>query len=131
MIAYDHPLVQLASRSSLSSHFQLLHLLSTLYLPKISPRALLQHSRSITSILKSRILGHDDLPGDLERVSVKGKEKALWDVEDTERSGMGRWWKVWDVRADCKEIGGMECYGMSTLWYVSKLTSRRLPHSID
>ena len=21
------------------------------------------------------------------------------------------WWRVWDVGADCKEIGGMECYG--------------------
>lgn len=20
------------------------------------------------------------------------------------------WWKLWDVSADCREIGGMECY---------------------
>jgi len=45
---------------------------------------------------------------------VKGKEKAAWeDLEDIdEREIAGRWWKVWDVRADCREIGGMECYGM-------------------
>jgi hypothetical protein len=46
---------------------------------------------------------------------VKGKEKAVWDLEDVdEGESRGRWWKVWDVRADCREIGGMECYGMSS-----------------
>jgi len=45
---------------------------------------------------------------------VKGKGKAVWeDLEDIdERENGERWWKVWDVRADCREIGGMECYGM-------------------
>jgi hypothetical protein len=116
MIAYDHPLVQLTSRSSLLSHFQLLHLISSLYLPSISPRALVEHTRSITSHLKSKIIGTEaNVPQDLERtVSVKGKEKAVWeDVDDLENTQNGdRWWKVWDVRADCREIGGMECYGM-------------------
>ena len=115
MIAYDHPLVQLTSRSSLLSHFQLLHLASSCYLPSISPKALVEHTRSITSHLKTKIIGADTVPRDLERtVSVKGKEKAVWeDVDDLETTQNGdRWWKVWDVRADCREIGGMECYGM-------------------
>jgi len=46
---------------------------------------------------------------------VKGKERAVWDLEDVDERESGRWWKVWDVRADCREIGGMECYGMPPL----------------
>jgi hypothetical protein len=64
------------------------------------------------------MIGTDTVPRDLEkRVSAKGKEKAVWDdLEDIEeRESRGRWWKVWDVRADCREIGGMECYGMPPL----------------
>ena len=26
-----------------------------------------------------------------------------------------RWWKIWDVSAACKDIGGMECYGQSLI----------------
>lgn len=113
--AYDHPLVQLTSRSSLLSHFQLLHLLSIIYLPSISPRAMVEHTRTITSALKSRILGEHTLTiGDIERrPSAKGKERAWDDDLDEEVNKDKRgWWKVWDVRADCREIGGMECYGM-------------------
>jgi len=116
MIAYDHPLVQLTSRSSLLSHFQLLHLLSTLYVPSISPRALVQHIKFITSALRTIVLGNDTLiVGDIERRGSKGKEKA-WDMDDLAEGKVvdrDRWWRVWDVRADCREIGGMECYGMS------------------
>ena len=117
MSAYDHPLVQLTSRSSLLSHFQLHHLASSCYLPSISPKALVEHTRSITSHLKSKIIGTEaNVPRDLERtVSVKGKERAVWDLEDVDERESGRWWKVWDVRADCREIGGMECYGMPPL----------------
>ena len=115
MIAYDHPLVQLTSRSSLLSHFQLLHLLSTLYVPSISPKALVQHIKFITSALRTMVLGNDTLiVGDIERRGSKGKEKA-WDVDDLAEGkvvDIDRWWRVWDVRADCREIGGMECYGM-------------------
>jgi hypothetical protein len=60
------------------------------------------------------ILARDNLfIPDLERrPSAKGKEKAgAWEDEDVPRDS-GGWWKVWDVRAECREIGGMECYGM-------------------
>ena len=136
MIAYDHPLVQVTSRSSLLSHFQLLHLISSLYLPSISPRALVEHTRSITSHLKTKIIGTEaNVPRDLEkRVSVKGKEKAVWDLDDVdEGESGGRWWKVWDVRADCREIGGMECYGRPSSYTINKpgLMDRWIPLSID
>lgn len=60
--------------------------------------------------------------------SVKGKEKAEeldlptsesgvgWRLPPTSTEGGGEksgWWKAWDVSADCREIGGMECYGRS------------------
>lgn len=62
----------------------------------------------MTSHLRNKLVGLDDVE------AGKGRE-----VEDEwlgeERNGdelqMEGWWRVWDVEADCKEIGGMECYG--------------------
>jgi hypothetical protein len=133
MIVYDHPLVALTSRESILSHFILLHLVSSLHLPSIAPSALVEHARSITSSLKNRILGNNELR--LKEVelqsrkpSAKGKQRA-WSEElglglDTldsirgdvnrvrgERRGKGKWWRAWEVSAECREIGGMECYG--------------------
>jgi hypothetical protein len=136
MTVYDHPLVALTSRESILSHFILLHLVSSLQLPSMTPNALVQHARSVTSSLKDRILGNSELQHEgleLERPkpksSVKGKEKA-WSEElglglgsldsvrgDIDRvRGKGRWWRAWEVSAECREIGGMECYGTSPLW---------------
>lgn len=125
-IVYDHPLVALTSRESILSHFILLHLISSIHLPTLTPNGLVEHARSITSSLKDSILGNNDF-GSAELAherpkSVKGKERA-WSEElgigldvspHEERVGrQGRWWKAWEVSADCREIGGMECYGMS------------------
>lgn len=65
---------------------------------------------------------------------MKGKEKAVWDLEDVdEGESAERWWKVWDVRADCREIGGMECYGMLSPFpsCEDELMSRWIPLSIN
>lgn len=127
-VVYDHPLAKVTSRESLLTHFVLLHLLSTGYLPSISPSALIQHARSVTTALRSKLLGVDDST-DIERSALplkgnKGKEKAqevgepVWFGMDTpreERREDQGWWKAWDVSADCREIGGMECYGKLTL----------------
>lgn len=32
-----------------------------------------------------------------------------------ERDGEDGWWKLWEVRAECSEIGEMECYGKSII----------------
>jgi hypothetical protein len=137
MSVYDHPLVALTSRESIVSHFILLHLVSSLHLPSITPSALVQHARSITSSLKDRILGSDQLRREeleLERPkaipSLKGKERA-WseelglgvgsldsgygDMDQMRGQRKGKWWRAWEVSAECKEIGGMECYGMPPL----------------
>lgn len=126
---YDHPLAKVTSRESLFTHFILLHLLSAGYLPSLSPSALIQHARSITSALRTRLLGGDEHT-DIEtstpkfegyKSKGKGKEKAEAEVGATgwygldttpeERRDDVGWWKAWDVSADCREIGGMECYG--------------------
>jgi hypothetical protein len=129
---YDHPLAQVSSRDSLLTHFVLLHLVSTLYLPSITPSALVQHARGLTSGLKSRVLGEEganDLEGfrRVSRPDGKGKEKAHelegknWSSSAASKEGEGNksgWWKAWDVSADCREIGGMECYGQSISFYL-------------
>ncbi|KAK8869475.1 hypothetical protein IAR55_000039 [Kwoniella newhampshirensis] len=133
---YDHPLLRVTSRQSLLMHFILLHLLSTLYLPSITPSALLQHARNLTSRLRNRLLGIDRAH-DLSKKSHIQKKQLLLPKEPAEeeewlglplkQGGRGAslieednlsdgeededgWWKLWDVRADCKEIGEMECY---------------------
>lgn len=138
MTVYDHPLVALTSRESILSHFILLHLVSSLHLPSITPSALVQHARSITSSLKDKILGNNELRHEeleLERPeskpSAKGKERA-WseelglglgssesghgEIDRIRGEGKGKWWRAWEVSADCREIGGMECYGTFPLW---------------
>jgi hypothetical protein len=65
---------------------------------------------------------------------AKGKEKEeevleQWAVNQTERDEKRGWWRVWDISADCREIGGMECYGMSTFTLIIVLTCRWLSSS--
>nr|XP_031861029.1 uncharacterized protein CI109_003389 [Kwoniella shandongensis]KAA5528101.1 hypothetical protein CI109_003389 [Kwoniella shandongensis] len=135
---YDHPLLRITSRQSLLMHFILLHLLSTVYLPSITPSALLQHARTLTSTLRNRLLGVDQshantnisklanvakrqmlLPKEAaeeeEWLGLPLKQHARQDSstdEESEDKGddAAGWWRLWDVRADCKEIGEMECY---------------------
>lgn len=75
---------------------------------------------------------HTQLASSPAKGGLKGKEKALpyqtgeaeWyglEMPTLQRTSSGQgedevddkkgWWKAWDVSADCKEIGGMECYG--------------------
>lgn len=127
--AYDHPLVRLSSRQAVLTHFVLLHLLSTAYLPSITPANIIFHVRNITSQLRSRLLGSDERERDVRDVEEgtmmrKGKTKLLeeeWMCASDEKKPLeqdvqidkdsGRWFRIWDVSADCKEIGNMECYG--------------------
>jgi hypothetical protein len=39
------------------------------------------------------------------------------------------WWRLWDVRADCREIGTMECYG--EIWLLAINLSGRLNQMPD
>jgi hypothetical protein len=118
---YDHPLVRLSSRQSVLTHFALLQLLSTAYLPSFTPSSLLLHARSLTSRVRSALLGPDYLPSP----SANARDKrAVVDPIDEWLASSGQhhgsvmhrnnadegWWKLWDVSAECRDIGCMECY---------------------
>jgi hypothetical protein len=49
----------------------------------------------------------------IDRFDRGGMESGSVDEKDEKetRKGSEGWWRLWDVRADCKEIGTMECYG--------------------
>ncbi|KIR97168.1 hypothetical protein L804_05350 [Cryptococcus deuterogattii 2001/935-1] len=125
---YDTPLVRLTSRSSLLSHFALLHLFSTLSLPSLTPSAVIRHARSLTSALMLRLVGVT--PKDVDPASRPRKKDAIGErrfgarsrggvgydwafgMEETwltlatmcaptEREGSG-WWRLWEIRAECK-----------------------------
>ncbi len=62
----------------------------------------------MTLHLRDKLVGVDDVE------AGKGKEveeEWLGQEKNDEQDACEGWWKVWDVCADCKEIGGMECYG--------------------
>ncbi|BEJ12309.1 hypothetical protein CspHIS471_0207690 [Cutaneotrichosporon sp. HIS471] len=118
---YDHPLVRLSSRQSVLTHFALLQLLSTAYLPSFTPSSLLLHARSLTSRVRSALLG----PIYLASPSANARDKQSasdpideWLASSGQHHGsvMNRsntddgWWKLWDVSAECRDIGCMECY---------------------
>jgi hypothetical protein len=134
---YDHPFVKLTSRQSLLTHFILLHLFSTLSIPSLSPSSLLEHARGVTSLLRNRWLGEEgDAEADaeagalakaLKQKDIKGKGKMVLEEDwlglpsldpateilrarKVAEKREGQWWKLWDVSADCTEIGEMECY---------------------
>ncbi|ADV25427.1 Hypothetical Protein CGB_M0370C [Cryptococcus gattii WM276] len=116
---YDTPLVRLTSRSSLLSHFALLHLLSTLSLPSLTPSAVIRHARSLTSALMLRLVG----------VTPKDVDPAFRPHKDAigERSG---WWRLWEVRAECSEIGEMESYDGYHLAMIDHIISLHLLPSV-
>ena len=151
-VAYDHPLVRLSSRQAFLTHFILLRLLSTAYIPSLTPSSILHHVHTVTSSVRRRLLGADERDRDIEAGKKhahdrKGKTKVIpsqlplfedeWmglemdadadnEADENEKRLVGRkgwkarakederWWRLWDVSADCKEIGGMECYGRFT-----------------
>ena len=99
----------------------------------------------MTWYLRSTVFGTDDEEHDIEamkmlvRSDLKGKPREAnlspeqWIEEghtpavagvaevpcEIVRRAVGdgdeRWWKLWEVSAACKDIGGMECYGGSLL----------------
>lgn len=120
-LVYDHPLIRLSSRQSVLTHFALLQLLSTAYVPSLTPSSILLHARNLTSRIRGAVLGTDDLPGDVARtMSAKGKQPAVDPVDqwlatsnnaiDHRNYNSDGWWKLWDVSAECRDIGCMECY---------------------
>ena len=121
--AYDHPLVRISSRQACLTHFALLHLMSTCYLPSLTPSAILYHVTSLTSRIRSRLLGDGEAEADVEAVpsklDKKGKMQAVenaWsEIVEEEKDEVAlrqaRWWRLWDVSANCKEIGNIDCDG--------------------
>lgn len=153
---YDHPLIRLTSRDALLSHFVLLHLAATAYLPSLAPYALVGHAntsiRLTFRLARNIIFGRAAVPTTTPRNLEKGKGRAepvSWDEKSSKQNdasherrehgrggllgaiskwygfgssgseqdgGGGRsgrrdgWWQLWEVNADCREIGGMECY---------------------
>ncbi|WVO24899.1 uncharacterized protein IAS62_006279 [Cryptococcus decagattii] len=154
---YDTPLVRLTSRSSLLSHFALLHLLSTLSLPSLSPSAVIRHARSLMSALMLRLVGV--IPKDVDRASRPRKKDAIGERRFGARSrgGVGHdwafgmeetwltlatmcaptesdgsdWWRLWEVRAECSEIGEMECYDGYHLAMIDHIISFHLFPSVS
>ena len=43
----------------------------------------------------------------VDAITAEGQADMQHDVEG------GLWWKLWEISAACKDIGGMECYGQS------------------
>ncbi|OWZ63789.1 hypothetical protein AYX14_06643 [Cryptococcus neoformans] len=154
---YDTPLVRLTSSSSLLSHFSLLHLLSTLTLPSLTPSAVIRHARSLTSALMLRLVGGtlrdvDPVPrfrkrdtfgerrfgarsrGDVSQDGAFGIEEAWLSLATmcapAERDGEDGWWKLWEVRAECSEIGEMECYDGYRLAMIDHIISLHLLPSL-
>ncbi|WVQ77126.1 hypothetical protein IAR50_006809 [Cryptococcus sp. DSM 104548] len=140
---YDTPLSRVSSRSSLLSHFALLHLCSTLYLPSLTPASLVLHARHVTSALMKRVTGiervdKNEKPSDLAKTDY-GLEEVWLGLPEPERLSKGAegWWRLWEVRADCREIGEMECYDGYHLAMVDQIISlhllpslaRRMPES--
>lgn len=138
---YDHPLVRLSSRQSLLTHFALLQLFSTAYVPSLTPSSILLHARNITSRIRGALLGSDSdsdalhastsstgasgcVDGEAHAGAVSdAKGKRVVDPVDEWLATSGNqralahrdnrndgWWKLWDVTAECRDIGCMECY---------------------
>jgi len=83
----------------------------------------------LTSVLRRRLLSreHSKLScveagpaAKLDRMKGKEKMDHEWfglpgqNQEKTLKHNNDGWWRLWDVSADCREIGGMECYGELT-----------------
>jgi hypothetical protein len=117
---YDHPLVRLSSRQSVLTHFALLQLFSTAYVPSLTPSSLLLHARNLTSRLRSAVLGSDDIDVANRNPSADKGKRVVDPVDEWlassapiihRNSNADGWWKLWDVSAECRDIGCMECYG--------------------
>lgn len=138
IVVYDHPLSKVSSRDSLLTHFILLHLLASPSIPSVTPSALRKHALSLANALHARWHGvaanATDKPV-APLISDKGKGKLAaeeeWlglqydedavspraEMRKTQEAGLAAreggadgWWRLWDVSAECHEIGGMECY---------------------
>lgn len=119
---YDHPLVRLSSRQSVLTHFTLLQLLATAYVPSFTPSSILHHARGVTSYARRALLGSDseDLSTDHQTRGMDvcpAGEIDEWlqssgpDLTTRRSADPNGWWKLWDVSAECRDIGCMECYG--------------------
>lgn len=141
---YDHPLARVSTRQSLLTHFILLHLFSTVYIPSLTPSSVLHHAHNVASRLRNRLVGEDDIecgPG----MSGRGKGKGVaLDPEDwlglsegAKEDDVDGWWRLWEVGAECKEIGAMDCYGVSigterlSLQLIAGPHLRRMPSRDD
>ncbi|ORX33392.1 hypothetical protein BD324DRAFT_639939 [Kockovaella imperatae] len=132
--SYDHPLVQTTSRQSFLAHFVLLHLVSSLSVPSLTPSNLIAQARSTAWYLRSAILGAEELsspdveavyPAENKIVKNRARQASLtsdhqvgWpdhtrldsSVKADEQPSSAKWWKLWEVSAACRDIGAMECY---------------------
>jgi hypothetical protein len=119
-------MLRLSNRQAVLTHFALLHLLATAYAPSITPSSLIYHIRTVTSKVKCKLLGVDERERDLRDVEAGAldtmshttlpedrwhHEKESTDPASPVPEQDARWFRIWDVSTDCKEIGNMECYG--------------------
>lgn len=87
---------------------------------------MLLHARNLTSRIRGVFLSSDEIPA-VEARARDAKGKRVVDPVDEwlETSGNRQpvvhrdhkndgWWKLWDVSAECRDIGCMECYGGCT-----------------
>jgi hypothetical protein len=119
-LVYDHPLLRISSRQSLLTHYILLHLLSTLYLPAITPQSLVYHIGTLASLLRDQAIGSRWDSQEKADVEAGKVDDVEWSIRKGRRGQMAkdneqsRWWRLWEVSAECMDIGGMECYGKSS-----------------
>lgn len=113
-------MVNVTSRQSVITHFILFRLVSTGYIPHLSPSNLVQVISNLTLDLRYHLLGYDvrernrDIESSpIDLVNTNGKGKLIdpkWNVgsemfeKDKDQS---RWWRLWDVSANCTDIGNL------------------------
>lgn len=121
------------------THFALLQLLATAYVPSFTPSSILHHARSVTSYARRALLGSDSE----DLASAQAHEIQLSPAGQVDewlqssgpqlirrrKADPNGWWKLWDVSAECRDIGCMECYGgWHSIVFMQSLTrNRRLP----
>ena len=120
MPGYDHPLVRISSRQAVLTHFVLLHLCSTGYVPSLTPSNIIHVVSNLTSHIRQSVLGgvdrersHDIESHPVDLVDLKGKKKmvnpdwlaAAGKMEGDVKQDQGHWWRLWDVSANCVDIG--------------------------
>ncbi|WVN85154.1 uncharacterized protein L203_100297 [Cryptococcus depauperatus CBS 7841] len=139
---YETPLVTISSKNKLISHFAFLHLFSTGYLPSLTPTSILHHARNITPFLFLQSTETEQRERD-KHPTIEGKDGNKTMDHGVEEAWLGidiaspyqtseRWWRFWEIKSDCREIGKMQQLDGYHLAMIDQvITLRFLPSLFD